>query len=207
MKNWWLRTCAHLQKNISKICDFHFFSFDLCTDIILKQLNKIQNLFFLVFFSLFIFLCCFPFFFPLCFPIVVPVALPRRWVEVLELTVEKIDDLGLVPIFKKYFKNMWFSFFLLRFMYRHYFKAIKLKKNLIFLVFFFTFHFSLLFPVFFPVVLPYCGPCCTTPSLGRSPRANRWKNCWLRTCAHLQKNISKICDFHFSPSIYVPTLF
>ena len=55
-----------------------FFSFDLCTGIILKQLNKIKNMnIFLFFFSLFIFLCCFLFFFPLCFPIVVPVVLPR----------------------------------------------------------------------------------------------------------------------------------
>ena len=69
---------SHLQKNISKICDFLFSSFDLCTGIILKQLNKIKNLnIFFCFFSLFIFLCCFLFFFPLCFPIVVPVVLPR----------------------------------------------------------------------------------------------------------------------------------
>ena len=61
---------AHLQKNISKTCDFHF-SFDLYAGIIVKQLNK------RFFFSLFIFLCCFPFFSPLCFPIVVPVVLPR----------------------------------------------------------------------------------------------------------------------------------
>ena len=50
-------------------------------------------------------------------------------------------------------------------------------------------------------MLPYCGPLvlprCTTPLLGRSPRANRCENWWLRTCAHLQKNSSKICDFHF----------
>ena len=58
---------AHLQKNLSKISDFHFISFDLCTDIILKQLNKIKVLLF-CFFSLFIFLCCFP----LCFPVVLP---------------------------------------------------------------------------------------------------------------------------------------
>ena len=115
MKKWWLRTCAHLQKNISKICDFRFFSFDLCTDIILKQLNKIKQLFFFVFFT-FHFSLLFPVLFPpLCFPIVVPVVLPR----------------------------------------------------------------------------------CTTPLLGRSPRANRCENWWLRTCAHLQKNISKICDFRF----------
>ena len=62
---------------------------------------------------------------PLCFPIVFPVALPRRWVEVLEPTVEQIDDLGLVPIFKKYFKKVCDFIFFLRFIYRHYFEAIK----------------------------------------------------------------------------------
>ena len=132
------RTCAHLQKNISKICDFRFFSFDLCTDIILKQLNKIKNLFFFcVFFSFFIFLCCFLFCFPRCAsllwsPLYYPIALPRCWVEVLEPTVAKTDDLGLVPIFKKIVqKNLWFSFFLLRFTYRHYFKAItEINKNI-----------------------------------------------------------------------------
>ena len=77
-----------------------FFSFDLCTDIILKQLNKLKKSKYIFFFT-FHFSLLFPVFFPLCFPIVVPVALPRRWVEVREPTVEKIDDLGLVPIFKK----------------------------------------------------------------------------------------------------------
>ena len=54
----------------------------------------------------FTFLCCFPFCFPRCAsllwsPLYYPVALPRCWVEVVEPTVEKIDDLGPVPIFKK----------------------------------------------------------------------------------------------------------
>ena len=128
MKNWWLRTCAHLQKNISKICDFRFFSFDLCTDIILKQLNKMKNLFFLFFFT-FLFLCCFLFCFPRCAsllwsPLYYPVALPRCWVEVLEPTVAKTDDLGLVPIFKKNISKICDFHFFLRFTYRHYFKAI-----------------------------------------------------------------------------------
>ena len=59
---------AHLQKNISKICDFLFSSFDLCTGIILKQLNKIKNLniFFVFFhFSFFSVVSCF-------FPVVLP---------------------------------------------------------------------------------------------------------------------------------------
>ena len=60
----------------TKICDFLSSSFDLCTGIILKQLNKINKLN-ICFFSLFVFLCCFLFVFPLCFPIVVPVVLPR----------------------------------------------------------------------------------------------------------------------------------
>ena len=73
----YLAICPIFKKK-SKICDFLFSSFDLCTGIILKQLNKIKNLnIFLGVFSLFIFLCCFLFFSPLCFPIVVPVVLPR----------------------------------------------------------------------------------------------------------------------------------
>ena len=64
-----------------------------------------KNSFFCFFFT-FHFSLLFPVLFPpLCFPIVVPlyypVALPHCWVEVLEPTVAKTDDLGLVPIFKK----------------------------------------------------------------------------------------------------------
>ena len=40
-----------------------------------------------------------------------PVALPRRGVEVLEPTVEKTDELGLVPVFKKKQKICDFQFF------------------------------------------------------------------------------------------------
>ena len=117
MQNWWLRTCAHLQEKYFKNLWFRFFSFGLCTDIKLRQLNEIKNL---------------------------------------------------------------QGFFV-----------------------FFTFHFSLLFPVLFPplcfpIVVPVVLPRCTTPLLGRSPRANRCENWWLRTCAHLHKNSSKeMCDFHF----------
>ena len=159
-------------KNISKICDFCFFSFGLCTDIILKQLNKIKNLFF----SLFIFLCCFPFCFPRCAsllwsPLYYPVALPRCWVEVLAPTVEKIDDLGHVPIFKKIvLKKICDFHFFLRILYRHYYKAIKFKKIQIFFCFF-TFIFLCCFSCFFsrcasllwsllsyPVVHPTAAP-------------------------------------------------
>ena len=52
---------AHLQKNISKICDFHF-SFDLYAGIIVKQLNK------MFFFFTFHFSLLFPFFFPVVLP-------------------------------------------------------------------------------------------------------------------------------------------
>ena len=43
------------------------------------------------------------------------------------------------------------------------------------------FNFSLLFPVLFPplcfpIVVPVVLPRCTTPLLGRSPRANRCEN-------------------------------
>ena len=68
---------AHLQKNLSKISDFHFFSFDLCTDIILKQLNKIKVLLFCFFFHFSFFSVVSRYVSPLCFPIVVPVVLPR----------------------------------------------------------------------------------------------------------------------------------
>ena len=77
IKNWWLRTCAHLQKNISKICDFRFFSFDLCTGIILKQLNKIKKLFFFCFFHFSFFSVVSPGFFSRCASLLVAVVLPR----------------------------------------------------------------------------------------------------------------------------------
>ena len=60
------------------------FSFDLHTDIILKQLNKIKNM--NIFFSLFIFLCCFSCFVSRCasllwsllsYPVVHPTAAPQ----------------------------------------------------------------------------------------------------------------------------------
>ena len=158
MKNWWLRTCAHLQKNISKICDFRFFSFDLCTDIILKQLNKIKKTVFFCFFHFSCFSVVSHFVSPLCFPIVVPVALPHRWVEVLEPTVAKTDDLGLVPIFKKIFQKsviFIFSFDLHTDIILKQFN--KWKNTNIF------FTFLCCFPFCSPVVLPYCGPRCITP--------------------------------------------
>ena len=101
-----------------------------------------------------------------------------------------------MPIFKKYFTNLWFSFFSFDLCTDIILKQLNKIKKLFFCVFS-LFIFLCCFPFCFPVVLPYCGPCCTTPLLGRSPRANRCENWWLRTCAHLQKNISKICDFRF----------
>ena len=59
---------------------------------------------------------------------------------------------------------------------------------------FFFFHFSCFSPVSrfvsplcFPIVVPGVWSRCTTPSWGRSPWANRWKNWWVRTCVRLQK--------------------
>ena len=149
MKNWWLRTCAHLQKKYFKNLWFSFFSFDFCTDIILKQINKIKEVIFFVFFHFSFFSVLSRYVSPLCFPIVVPIALPRRWVGVLEPTVEKIDDLGLVPIFKKKSKICDFHFFL-RFMYRHYFKAITWNKKVNIFLFFFHFSFFSVISHFFP---------------------------------------------------------
>ena len=96
--------CPSSNKIFQKSVIF-IFSFDLHTDIILKQFNKLKK-----YIHFFTFLCCFPFCFPRCAsllwsPLYYPVALPRCWVEVLEPTVEKIDDLGLVPIFKKIFQK------------------------------------------------------------------------------------------------------
>ena len=58
----------------------------------------------------------FPVLFPRCAsllwsPLYYPVALPRCWVEVLEPTVAKTDDLGLVPIFKKIIQKKTVIFF------------------------------------------------------------------------------------------------
>ena len=161
------------QKKNHKNLWFSIFSFDLYTDSILKQLNKLKNI--NMFFSLFIFLCCFPF----CFPVVLPYCIPccttpslgrspraNRW---------KNDDLGLVPIFKNIFhKNLWFSIFSFDLYTDSILKQLNKLKNVN--MCFSLFIFLCCFPFCFPVVVPYCIPRCTTPSLGRSPRANRWKN-------------------------------
>ena len=69
----YLAICPIFKKK-SKICDFLFSSFDLCTGIILKQLNKIKNLnIFFVFFFTFHFSLLFPVF----FPVVLPYCRPR----------------------------------------------------------------------------------------------------------------------------------
>ena len=39
-----------------------------------------------------------------------------------------------------------------------------------------TLHYGKVQYITLPVVFSYCIPRCTTPSLDRSPRANRWKN-------------------------------
>ena len=134
---------------------------------------------------------------PLCFPIVVPVVLPRCTTPLLGRSprANRCENWWLRTCAhlqkNEVKKNCDFHFFL-RFTYRHYFKAIeKIRKCIKIHTFFF--HFSLLFPVLFPplcfpIVVPVVVPRCTTPLLGRSPRANRCENWWLRTCAHLKKN-------------------
>ena len=160
LKKWWLRTCAHLPKNIfHKNLWFPIFPFDLYTDCILKQLNKLKNV--NMCFSLFIFLCCFPF----CFPVVLPYCIPRCATPSLGRRPRAIrwknDDLGLVPIFKKkYHKNLWFPIFPFDLYTDSILKQLNKLKNInIF------FHFSffsvvsrfvppLCFPIVFPVALP-----------------------------------------------------
>ena len=65
LKKWWLRTCAHLQKKVfhKKSVIFHI-SFDLYTDSILKQINKLKNI--NICFSTFHFSLLFPVLFPHC---------------------------------------------------------------------------------------------------------------------------------------------
>ena len=146
---------------------FSIFSFDLYTDSILKQLNKLKKI--NMCFSLFIFLCCFPF----CFPVVLPYCIPHCTTPSLGRSPRAIrwknDDLGLVPIFNKKNKNLWFSIFPSDLYTDSILKQCKLKNiNM----FFSLFIFLMFFPFCFPDVLPYCIPRCTTPYLGRSPRAN-----------------------------------
>ena len=113
----------------------------------------------------------------------------------------KNDDLGLVPICqkKKYLTKICdFPFFPSIFYTDSILKQLNKLKNIN--MFFSLFIFLCRFPFCFPVVLPYCIPRCTTPSLGRSPRANRWKNDDLGLVPICQKkNIwQKSVIFHFS---------
>ena len=175
---------------------FFIFSFDWYTDSILKQLKKLKNV--NVCFSLFIFLCCFPF----CSPVVLPYCIPRCTTPSLGRSPRanrwKNDDLGLVPIFekKKNHKNLWFSIFPFDLYTDSILKQLNKLKNIN--IFLSLFIFLCCFPFCFPVVLvlPYCIPRCTTPSLGRSPRAKHWKNDDLGLMPIFKKNISKKkCDF------------
>ena len=172
---------------------FHF-SLDLYTDSILKQLNKLKNI--NIFFSLFIFLCCFPF----CFPVVLPYCIPRCTTPSLGRSPRanrwKNDDLGLVPIFKKKITKICdFPFFSFDLYTDSILKQLNKLKNIN--IFFSLFIFLCCFPFCFPVVLPYCIPRCTTPSLGRSPRANRWKNDDLGLVPIFKKKSQKSVIFHF----------
>ena len=157
-----------------------------------------------IFFSTFHFSLLFPVLFPRCAsllysPLRYPVfgsksssqSLKKWWLRTCAHLQKNISQ-----------KSVIFHFSL-RFIYRQYFKAIKkIEKN----IFFPLFIFLCCFPFCFPVVLPYCIPRCTSPFLGRSPRANRWKNDDLGLVP--KKNISKkIGDFPFVPLIYIQTVF
>ena len=185
---------------------FPIFSFDLYTNSILKQLNKLKNIK-IFFFHFSFFSVVSRFVSPLCFSIVFPVALPRRWVEVLEPFVEKWWLRTCAHLQKEIFhKNLWFSIFSFDWYTDSILKQLNKLKNIN--MFFSLFIFLCCFPFCFPVVLPYCIPRCTTPSLGRSPRANRWKNDDLGLVPIFNKKyFTKICDFPFFPSISIQTVF
>ena len=75
------------------------------------------------------------------------------------------------------------------------------------------FHFSLLFPILFPplcfpIVVPVVLPRCTTPLLGRSPRANRCETDDLGLVPIFKKNISnKSVIFIFSFDLHTNIIF
>ena len=148
--------------------------------------------------------------FPL--PVVLPYCGPRCTTPSLGRSPRAIrwknDDLGLVPIFKKeiFHKNLWFSIISFDWYTDSISKQLNNLKNIN--IFFSLFIFLCRFPFCFPVVLPYCIPRCTTPSLGRSPRANHWKNDDLGLVLIFKKKyFIKICDFPFFPSICIQTVF
>ena len=131
-----------------------------------------------------------------------PVALPRRGVKVLEPTVKKTDELGLVPVFKK--KNLWFSIFSFDF----YTDTIVKQWNMKYYFFHFSFFslvFCFLFLLCFPIVVPCVWSRCTTPSWGRSPWANRWKTDELGLVPVFKK-IKKSVIFNFSVYFYTDTI-
>ena len=200
--------CPSSKKHISqnhKNLWFSIFSFDWYTDSILKQLNKLKNV--NMCFSLFIFLCRFPF----CFPVVLPYCIPHCTTPSLGRSPRanrwKNDDLGLVPIFNNIFhKNLWFSIFSFDWYTDSILKQLNKLKNIN--MFFSLFIFLCCFPFCSPVVLPYCIPRCATLSLGRSPRANRWKNDDLGLVPIFEKTyFTKICDFPLFPLIDIQTVF
>ena len=99
---------------------------------------------------------------------------------------------------KIFHKNMWFFIFSFDWYTDSILKQLNKLKNVN--VCFSLFIFLCCFPFCFPVVLPYCIPRCTTPSLGRSPRANRWKNDDLGLVPIFEKKkiSQKSVIFHFS---------
>ena len=101
---------------------------------------------------------------------------------------------------------MWFSIFSFDWYTDSILKQLNKLKNIN--MFFSLFIFLCCFPFCFPVVLLYCIPRCATPSLGRSPRAIRWKNDDLGLVPIFKKKyFTKICDFPVFPLIDIQTVF
>ena len=207
LKKWWLRTCAHLQTKIfHKNLWFSIFPFDLYTDSILKQLNKLKNI--NIFFFTFHFSLLFPVLFPRCASLLYsPLRYPVVGSKSSSHSLKKWWLRTCAHLQKEIFhKNLWFSFFSFDWYTDSILKQLNKLKNIN--IFFSLFIFLCCFPFCSPVVLPYCIPRCTTPSLGRSPRANRWKNDDLGLVPIFKKiYFTKICDFPFFPSISIQTVF
>ena len=141
-------------------------------------------------------------------PVYDPVALPGRGVEVLEPTVEKTDELGLVPVFQKKWKSVIFIFSF-DFYTSTTLKQWNILKNKYFCCFFqfsfFSFVSRFVSPLCFPIVVPGVWSRCTTPSWGQSPWANRWKTDELGLVSVFKK-IENSVIFNFSFNFYTDTI-
>ena len=181
------------------------FSFDLYTDSILKQLNKLKNIY--IFFT-FHFSLLFPVLFPRCASLLYsPLRYPVVGSKSSSHSLKKWWLRTCAHLQKEIFhKNLWFSIFSFDWYTDSILKQLNKLKNIN--MFFSLFIFLCCFPFCFPVVLLYCIPRCATPSLGRSPRAIRWKNDDLGLVPIFKKKyFTKICDFPFFPLIDIQTVF